>query len=111
MAYKILGQAALTTTNSDIYAVPTGSESVISTLQLNNTGVLSAKATVFVRKFDGTLAAAAASNAFSSDILVAPGQPVSFTVGVTIAAGDTITAVADSADLITIHLFGNESEL
>ena len=111
MAYKILGQVRpADTSNNDLYAVPADGQAVISTLHLANTTQVSARATVFVRKFDGSLAAASAANTVISQVVVAPGSPISFTIGITLAAGDTVTVQADIADTITFHAYGSEIE-
>lgn len=110
MAYKILGQARpSSTSNVDLYTVPSGSETVVSTLHINNNGSVGANAKVFVRKFDGTLAAAGVSNEFISGVTVVPGSPLSMTVGITLAEGDRITVQSEIANTLTFHLFGSES--
>lgn len=110
MAVKILGQARPTTTaNVDLYTVPSASEAVCSTLHINNSGATGANAKVFVRKFDGTLAAASASNEFLSGVVVTPGSPLSYTIGITLAEGDTVTVQSDVASTLTFHLFGSEN--
>ena len=111
MAYKILGQVRpADADNADLYTVPFGHQAVISTLQLNNTSSSSSRAKVFVRKFDGTLADASFSNEFASQVLVAPGSPISLTVGVTLSGGDTITVQTEVGNTVTFHAFGSEIE-
>jgi hypothetical protein len=111
VAYKILGQVQpASTSNVDLYAVPSGAQAVISTLQLNNTGSVSSRVTIFARKFAGTLAPASASNALATEILVSPGQPISLTVGITLAESDVITVQSEIANLVTVHAFGSEIE-
>ena len=112
MAYKILGQVQPTTTdNVDLYAVPAGSATIISTLHLSNTAATSSRVTVYVRKFDGTLAVAALANNLFSKVLVSPGEPVSLTVGITLAENDTITVATESSNTVTFHAFGSENEV
>lgn len=112
MAYKILGQVRpANTSDADLYAVPAGSETVVSTLHITNTGADGASAHVHVRKFDGTLAAANEVNMLVNELAIAPRQQVSLTIGITLAAGDTITISSSAADTLTFHAFGNESEL
>ena len=111
MAYKILGQVRPSdTNNADLYTVPSGAATVVSTLHLNNTTSVSSRATVYVRKNNAPLDAASADNEFISQVLVAPGQPLSFTVGITLSAGDTITVNSEIANTVTFHAFGSESE-
>jgi hypothetical protein len=111
VAYKILGQVQpASTSNVDLYAVPSGAQAVISTLQLNNTSSVSSRASVFARKFDGTVASAGVGNALLSNVLVSPGSPLSFTIGVTLAAGDVITVSTETSNTVTFHAFGSEIE-
>ena len=111
MAYKILGQVRpADTINNDLYAVPAGFAAVVSTLQLNNTSSVSSRATIYVRQNNSPLDAASTSNELISQVLVAPGQPLSFTVGITLAEGDTITVKSEIANTITFHAFGSENE-
>ena len=109
MAYKILGQARpSSTSNVDLYTVPAGTETIVSTLHFNNTGSESSRVKVFVRKFAGTLPAAGVANEFVSNVLVPPGGPISFTVGITLAASDVITVQTEIANTVTFHAFGSE---
>ena len=111
MAYKILGQVhPASTSNADLYAVPSGAQAVISTLHLVNTSSVSSRVTVFARKFDGTLSAAGVGNAILSNVLVSPGAPVSFTIGITLAGGDVITVSTETSNTVTFHAFGSEIE-
>lgn len=111
MAYKILGQVRPSdTNNADLYTVPAGGQAVISTLHLNNTSSVSSRVTVYARKFDGTLAAAGGDNELVSSVLVSPSQPLSFTIGVTLSAGDVLTVQSEIASTVTFHAFGSESE-
>jgi hypothetical protein len=110
MAYKILGQVAPSSTgNVNLYTVPDDFETVVSTLHLNNTVATSSRVSVYVRKFSATLAAASSANALLSSVLVSPGQPLSYTIGVTLSEKDTITVSTESASSVTFHLFGSES--
>jgi len=112
VAYKILGQIQpSSTSNVDLYAVPAGSETVVSTLHLSNTAAVSSRVSVYARKFDGTLEAAGIGNSLFSNVLVSPGQPVSLTVGITLAENDTITVATETSNTVTFHAFGSENTL
>ena len=47
---KILGQVNATTSNTDLYTVPSSTNTVVSTLAINNTTASTATATVYLRK-------------------------------------------------------------
>lgn len=113
MAYKILGQANLSTTNNtDIYTVPAGSQAVVSTLDITSTELNFTDTTIYVRKNNGgTVAAASRSNALVWEFPVEAYNVIPLTIGITLAEGDVITAKASNANSITIHVYGNESEL
>jgi hypothetical protein len=111
LAYKILGQVRpSTTSNADLYTVPSGFQTVVSTLHLNNTASVSSRVSIFVRQNNSPLDAASADNEFVTQVLVSPGQPLSFTVGITLAEGDTITVSSEIENTVTFHAFGSESE-
>jgi hypothetical protein len=105
-SYKILGQAAPTdTSNTDLYTVPTATESVTSTIAIANTTASAATARVFVR---ANGAAAAASNAIIYDASVPGNSTITLTLGITLDAADVITVKSSTANALTFHAFGNE---
>ncbi len=106
--YKILGQSAPTdTNNADLYS-PSGVSAVISSITVTNTSSIAAQAQIYVRKFSGSLAAAATSNALLYNVSIAPTAVNTYTLGVTLAAGDTITVRSGTANALTFQAFGSE---
>ena len=104
--YKILGQAApADTNNTNLYTVPTSTESVTSTIAIANTTLLSATARIFVR--DGG-ADPVAGNAIVYDTAVPGNSVITLTLGITLSAGDILTVQSGTADALTFHAFGNE---
>lgn len=104
--YAILGQACpANTSNTDLYTVGAGKQSVGSTLLITNVHSASAKATIYVRK-NG--AAAGAVNTLIKAASVAVADFKAITIGITLGAGDVITVASDTANALTFQLFGSE---
>jgi hypothetical protein len=104
--YKILGQDnPSTTANADLYTVPSGTATVVSSLIVTNVTAIQALAHVFVRR---TGVAATTSNAIMYDVKVEANSLATFTLGLTMGAGDTITVRSDTANAIAFHAFGSE---
>lgn len=104
--YKVLGQAAPSTTNNtDLYTVPASTQTVVSSLSVTNDTSIAATFRVFVR-VNG--AAAAAVNTLFFDTSIAGNTTAFFTVGLTMDAADVITVRSGTADAITFQLFGSE---
>lgn len=106
MAKKVLGQAALAaTTATDVYTVPSGKSTVVSTLAIANRGSASTTYRIAVRPAGTALADAhylvygASIPANSTDML---------TIGITLAATDVVTVYATAAT-VSVSLFGDES--
>lgn len=110
--YKILGQSAPSSanTNVDLYSVPVSASAVVSTLSVTNTSsTTTADAYIYIRKATGsTPAAAATSNALFYNYAVPANRTFTFTIGVTLAAYDTITVSSDVANILTFQVFGSE---
>lgn len=108
--YKILGQSAPTSTsNADLYAVTAGRTAIVSTISVTNTTTSPATYRIFIRKATaGTPAAAAASNALVYDATVNANDFIAVTVGVTLAASDTISVQSGTANALTFQVFGSE---
>lgn len=102
---KPLAQSAPSaTTLTDVYTVPASTSAVVSSIVVCNRG--SAK-----REVRLSVAVGGASDsveqylAYDTPVLV--GDPLVFTIGVTLAAADVIRAYVDAAD-ISINVFGTE---
>ncbi len=104
--YKILGQAAPSSTaNVDLYTVPAGKESVVSTVVVTNTSAASANATIYVRKDAAT---AADGNVLIKAAAVPTADFKAITIGITLDAGDVVTVASSTASALTFHAFGTE---
>jgi hypothetical protein len=104
--YKVLGQAApANTNNADLYSVPSGTQTVVSTLNVANVTAEEATCRIFVR-IGG--AAAATSNAVAFDLSVPSRSIVAITTGMTLAATDVVTVRSSVSNALTFSLFGSE---
>lgn len=104
--YKILGQQMPTSTsNVDLYTVPAGTQTVISTLHVANVSSTASLARIFVRN-NG--AAAGTSNALVYDVSVPANSIFAMTEGITLDASDIITVRSGTANALVFHAFGSE---
>ena len=103
--YKVLGQlAAAATTNETLYAVPSGSYAVVSTLNICNRSTANITFRAAIR-----VANAAINNShyIAFDTSVPSNDSIALTLGLTLANTDVVTVYAGSANL-TFSLFGTE---
>jgi hypothetical protein len=104
--YKVLGQVNPSdTNNANLYTVPSGTSTVISTLVITNVTATVAVARVYVRQ---AAAAATTNNAIAYDVAVPPNSLNTFTLGITMGATDVFTVQSATADALAFHLFGSE---
>lgn len=103
--YKVLGQLEpAATTESTLYTVPSGTQTVCSTLSVCNKAATSGTFRIRIK----------INNATDDDkqfviynALIAAQDTLLLTFGATLGAGDVVRAYASSAD-ITFQLFGSE---
>jgi hypothetical protein len=104
--FKILGQAMPTSnTNFDIYTVPAGNSTIISTVNVCNTSTSNVSFRVFAR-----IAGAAgntASQAIVWDAALPAQDALGLSLGMTLAATDKITVFSFQGN-VTFTLFGSE---
>jgi hypothetical protein len=104
-SYKVLGQSApAATTDTNIYTVPSATETVVSTIFVCNRGNDSATYRIAVRPNGATLAN---QHYIAYDVLILAKTSTAITVGVTMDAADVLTVRASSADL-SFNVFGSE---
>ena len=104
--YKVLGQAALTAeTETDVYTVPADTEAVISTIVVCNRDSTANTFRLAVRPDGATLAD---EHYISYDVPVEGTDATTLTIGITLDAGDVITAYSGASALITVNVFGSE---
>ncbi len=103
--YKVLGQAAPSpATNTTLYTVPSGTQTIVSTISVCNLtpGELSFR--IAIRPGGATLAN---QHYIAYDAKVAGNDTTFITVGATLGAGDVITVYESAADII-FNAFGSE---
>lgn len=107
MAYKVLGQVAPSaTTNTDLYTVPAGKATVVSTLAVcNRSESTVVKYRVAVRPAGATLAS---QHYIAYDCGIPASSSDFLTLGLALAATDVVTVYADSANA-SFSLFGAEA--
>jgi hypothetical protein len=104
--YKVLGQVNPSdTNNANLYTVPSGTATVISTLVITNVTATVAVARVYVRQ---AAASATTGNAIAYDVSVPANSLNTFTLGITMGATDVFTVRSATADALAFHLFGSE---
>jgi len=104
--YKILGQARPTDTNAlDLYTVPAGGQTVISTIIVANVTGTDAAFDLFARP-DAATADEGTAIAFGTVIKSNTSQ--SITIGATVDAADVVSVRSATANAITFTAFGLE---
>lgn len=104
--YKILGQQhPAATTSVDLYTCPTSTQTVVSTISIANVTATSGKARVWVAKSG---AANAHVYALMYDVPIAAQSTNTFTLGITLSAGDIIRVYSTNGSDLTFHAYGSE---
>lgn len=107
MAYKVLGRkAAAATTAEELYAVPSGSSAVVSTIVVANRSTSARTYRLAVKPTSGTTLAD--EHYIAYDVSVAANDSVALTMGVTLASGNVIVTYASAASSLTFTAFGSE---
>jgi len=104
--YKILGQNAPGTTNATVlYTVPSAKSAVVSTISITNVSDSGKTYRVHVVPSGGT---AGVGNALVYESSVPAYSMVALTLGISLAAGDTIQVRTSFTNAITFQAFGSE---
>lgn len=104
--YKVLAQGHLTTTNdTDLYTVPSATETVISTIVVANVTSSSGTYNIAIRPDGDTLAN---SHYIAKGVTLGGNDSVSLTMGITLDAGDVITIATDTINTFSFNVFGTE---
>jgi hypothetical protein len=104
-AYKVLGQSAPSaTTATDLYTVPSATETVVSTIFVCNRGSTAATYRVSIRPNGATQAN---EHYIAFDALLLANDSIAITVGCTLDATDVVTVYASTANL-SFNAFGSE---
>ncbi len=105
ISYKVLGQTnPSANTAANLYVVPSGTSSVISTLNICNLSAGAASFRIAVRPLGTTLANV---HYIAYDTPVPGNDSISMTLGITVSATDIIAVQANSA-LVSFSAFGTE---
>ncbi len=103
--YKVLGQGNPgANTATTIYTVPSGNSTVISSMAICNQGAGNANASINVCVAN---AAVSASNRVVNNVNIVANDTIFLTLGVTMAATDTIRVTASTGN-ISFNVFGSE---
>lgn len=104
-SYKILGQSAPSaTTSTDLYTVPSATETIVSSLVISNRGSTSATYRVSV---SSNGAALSNEQYLVYDATINGNETVALSLGITVDATDKIRVYASSANL-SFNAFGTE---
>ena len=105
MAYKVLGQSApAATTDTNVYTVPSATETIISTIIIANRAATAGTFRLSVRPNGATIAN---QHYIAYDVPIAGADSTTLTLGLTLDAADVVTFQASSADQ-SINVFGTE---
>jgi hypothetical protein len=103
--YKVLGQSAPSaTTATDVYTVPLGRSSVVSTLVVANRAATAATYRIAIRPVGATLSN---EHYIAYDVALAASDSTTLTLGITLGATDVVTVYASTANT-SFNLFGTE---
>jgi glucose-6-phosphate dehydrogenase assembly protein OpcA len=103
--YKVLAQSAPSaTTATDIYTVPSSTQTVISTIVVANRASTDATYRIAVRPNGATLAN---QHYVAYDVTVGGSDSTNLTLGITMDAADVLTVYASTANL-SFNIFGTE---
>ena len=110
ISYHVLGQACPAGTSlTTLYTVPANTQTVVSTIVINDVGNAGGSAAVSV-----AVNGAADSNAqylygsMTTGLIITPGNSFSATLGGTLNAGDVVRGRSSAGNEFTFQLFGSE---
>lgn len=107
MAYKVLGRkAAAATSEEELYTVPSSSAAVVSTIVIANRSASARTYRIAVKPTSGTTLAD--EHYLAYDVAIAANDSTALTLGVTLAAGNSIRCYASAASSLTFTAFGSE---
>ena len=105
-SYKSLGQLDLTTTSlTTLYTCPASTETVISTIIIANRNASADSFRIAVR-VDGD--AISNKHYIAYDVPVSANDSTTLTLGITMAATDVLSVKTETADRLSINVFGAE---
>lgn len=103
--YKVLAQSAPSaTTNTDIYTVPSSTQTVVSTIVVANRAATAATYRIAIRLNGATLAN---QHYIAYDVAVGASDSTTITIGITLDPAEVITVYGSTANL-SFNIFGAE---
>lgn len=106
-AYKVLGRKqAAATTEEALYTVPAATEAVVSTITVANLTASDKTYRIAVKPTSGTTLANEHYVAY--DITVGASDTTALTLGLALAAGNSISVYASAATSVVFAAFGTE---
>jgi hypothetical protein len=105
-SYKVLGRiASAATTMQELYAVPSSTSAVVSTITVCNRASAARTYRIAIKPLTGTTLAN--EHYIAYDVAIAANDTTALTLGLTLATGNSIQVYASAADL-TFQAFGSE---
>lgn len=105
--YKVLGRrASAATTMEELYTVPSLTSTVVSTITVCNRSASTRTYRIAIKPTTGT--ALADDQYIAYDVSIAANDTTALTLGLTLAAGNTIQVYASAASSLTFQAFGSE---
>jgi len=106
-AYKVLGRKqAAATTEETLYTVPAATEAIVSTITVAN--LTAADKTFRLAVKPSSTSALALEHHIAYDITVGASDTTALTLGLALAAGNSISVYASAATSIVFTAFGSE---
>jgi len=106
--YLVLGQSApAATTDTNLYTVPSGKDTIVSTIVVANRGATAATYRIAIRPAGATIAN---QHYIAFDAAVASNDSITLTIGITLTATDVITVRASNTDL-SFSVFGSQVDV
>jgi len=106
-AYKVLGRiASAATTLEELYAVPSSTSAVVSTLVVCNRSSSARTYRIAIKPTTGTTIAD--SHYIAYDVSIAANDTTALTLGLTLATGNSIQVYASAGSSLTFQAFGSE---
>jgi hypothetical protein len=102
--YKILGQLAPASTSGSLYTVPSLTETVVSTINVVNTGITNSTINIAIRQNGDTIET---KHYIINGLILNPKVTFTYTSGLTMDATDVITVSSTNNDC-AFSAFGSE---
>jgi len=103
-AYKVLGQVEGAASNTNLYTVPSSTETIISTITVCNRSTSGKTYRIMVRPDNESLAT---KHYLAYDVVIAANDTVALTLGITLNAADKLD-IYSSDTTLSFTAFGSE---